>query len=91
MVYERRDYLMLGCGHLPPSGFGARLHAVREARDMTRKQSGDLAATHVTTIARFKRGEHERKRPLVWKLTSVPGWTAFAGTLASAGKKPTQM
>ena len=72
---------MAGRGDLPPSGFGAKLRAMRDAKGWTQKEMADAAGLHPNTVARLERGEHEPTWPLVLKFAQALGvdCTAFTG------------
>jgi transcriptional regulator with XRE-family HTH domain len=72
---------MVGRGELQPSGFGARLKAIREGKGWTQKQLGEGADVHANTIAKLERSEQEPNWPLVLKLAAALGvdCTAFSG------------
>jgi transcriptional regulator with XRE-family HTH domain len=80
---------MPGRGDFAPSGFGARLRAIREGKEMTQKEVAEKAGTHANTIARLERGEQEPAWPLVIAIAGALGvdCTAFTEVQAPAPQK----
>ena len=72
---------MAGRGELQPSGFGARLKAIREGKGWTQRQLEEGADVHANSIANLERSEQEPNWPLVLKLAAALGvdCTAFSG------------
>jgi DNA-binding XRE family transcriptional regulator len=80
---------MAGRGDLVPSGFGERLRVVREGKELTQKQLGDLADVHPNTIAKLERGDQEPNWPLVLKLAKALSVTceSFSDALPVASEE----
>lgn len=57
----------------PPTGFGARLRAVRKASGLTQAELATKAGTSSNTVARLERGESEPAWPLVLALATALG------------------
>jgi transcriptional regulator with XRE-family HTH domain len=66
-------------GGWPPSGFGVRLTALREAAGLSQRALAEAAGVHPNTLAKLERGEQEPAWPLVLALGKAlqVGATAF--------------
>jgi transcriptional regulator with XRE-family HTH domain len=60
-------------GGWPPTGFGARLRALRDQRGWTQAQLAERAGCNSFTVAKTERGEQEPAWPLVLALARALG------------------
>ena len=69
-------------GGWEPTGFAARLKALREAAGLSQPELAEKAGCHKITVSKLERGEQEPAWPLVLSLCKALGVTceAFRGT-----------
>jgi transcriptional regulator with XRE-family HTH domain len=67
-------------GGWPPTGFGARLRELREAKGLSQQKLADEAGCHRFTVAKLERGEQEPAWPLVLALAKALGVDCLAFT-----------
>lgn len=75
-------------GGWPPTGFGARLRELREAKGLSQQKLADEAGCHRFTVAKLERGEQEPAWPLVLALSKALGVDCLAFTGGSTPAEP---
>jgi transcriptional regulator with XRE-family HTH domain len=60
-------------GGWPPSGFGGRLKAIREALGVSQAELAERVGAHVFTVSKLERGLHEPAWPLALALADALG------------------